>query len=153
MQSIIPTIEEYFSELPENRKEAMQQLRQTILAHLPEGFSEVMGYGMPGYVVSHSVYPSGYHCNPKEPLPFMGFASQKNYISFYHMGIYADPELMQWFLAEYASFSRRKPDIGKSCIRFKKMEEIPFELIGKLVSRMTVPQWIEIYEKQLKKQN
>ncbi len=151
MQSKSKTIEEYISELPENRQETILQLRQTILDNLPEGFSEVMNYGMPGYVVPHALYPAGYHCNPKDPLPFMGFASQKNYISFYHMGIYSDPELMQWFLTEFASLKKGKPDIGKSCIRFKKAEQIPFNLIGDLVGRITPTQWIVTYEKQLKK--
>lgn len=151
MQSKSVTVDEYLCELPDDRRAALKLLRQTILANIPEGFSEAMGYGMPGYVVPHAAYPAGYHCKPQDPLPFMGFASQKNYISFYHMGIYADPELMQWFLSEYGKLNMGKPDIGKSCIRFKKADQIPFELIGKLVSRITVNQWIETYEKQLKK--
>jgi len=137
--------------LPEDRKDAMQKLRDTIVQHLPEGFSEGMGYGMLGWAVPHSAYPSGYHCDPKLPLPFLSIASQKNFIALYHMGLYADTKLYEWFVTEYPKYSKFKLDMGKSCIRFKKPEAIPYELIGQLVSKMTMPQWIEIYESNLKK--
>ena len=151
MQSKATTTQEYLASLPEDRKDAMQKLRDTIVQHLPEGFSEGMGYGMLGWAVPHSAYPSGYHCDPKLPLPFLSIASQKNFIALYHMGLYADTKLYEWFVTEYPKYSKFKLDMGKSCIRFKKPEAIPYELIGQLVSKMTMPQWIEIYESNLKK--
>ncbi|MBT0608240.1 DUF1801 domain-containing protein [Aequorivita echinoideorum] len=151
MQSKATTPDQYMQELPEERKAAMQQLRQTILKNLPKGFEETMQYGMLGYVVLHSKYPSGYHCNPKDPLPFMAIASQKNYVAFYHMGIYADENLMNWFKEEYAKIAKGKLDMGKSCIRFKKMESIPYELLGQLCSKISVDQWIEQYENKIKR--
>jgi hypothetical protein len=110
-----------------------------------------MNYGMIGYVIPHSLYPSGYHCDPKLPLPFMNIASQKNFVAVYHMGMYADQNLMDWFLDAYKQTSTKKLDMGKSCIRFKKMEDIPFALIGKLASKLTVQQWITLYESAFKK--
>lgn len=147
----VSTVKEYLQAIPEERKEPIRKLRETILKNLPKGFEEGFGYGMIGYVVPHSLYPSGYHCDPKQPLPFMGFASQKNFISFYHMGIYANPELLKWFQEEYAKVVTTKLDMGKSCIRFKKPDHIPFELIGILVKKMNPKDWIELYEKQLKR--
>jgi len=149
MQSKASTVNDYIAELPADRKEAIIKLRKIIKRNLPKGFKEVMGYGMMGYVVPHRIYPKGYHCDPKQPLPFAGMASQKNNISFYHMGIYADPQLLQWFTAEYAQTGLGKPDMGKSCIRFKKMDKIPYALIGELCSKITVDQWISMYEKSL----
>ena len=128
----------------------MRQLRQTILENLPEGFEEVMSYGMIGYVVPHSIFPDGYHCDPKLPLPFMSIASQKNFIALYHMGIYASPELLSWFQAEYPKHMKTKLDMGKSCIRFKKPDQLPYELIGQLVTKMTPQQWIDLYQAQVK---
>lgn len=151
MQSKATTVDQYIAEAPQERQEALQKLRATILAHLPKGFVEAMGYGMAGYAVPHSIYPAGYHCTPHLPLPFMGFASQKNSINFYHMGIYADETLYNWFLTEYAKFSKKKLDIGKSCMRFKKPEDIPFDLIGELVSKISVQDWIATYESKFKK--
>jgi uncharacterized protein YdhG (YjbR/CyaY superfamily) len=151
MQSKATTVDQYIAEAPQERQEALQKLRATILKHLPNGFEEAMGYGMAGYTVPHSIYPAGYHCTPHLPLPFMGFASQKNSINFYHMGIYADETLYNWFLAEYAKFSKKKLDIGKSCMRFKKPEDIPFDLIGELVSKISVQDWIATYESKFKK--
>jgi len=151
MQSKATTVQEYLNEAPEERKEALHKLRKTILDNLPKGFEEIMGYGMAGYAVPHSIYPSGYHCTPHLPLPFMGFASQKNSINFYHMGIYADKELYNWFVSEYTTFSKRKLDIGKSCMRFKKPEDIPFELLGELVRKISVQDWITTYETNYKK--
>lgn len=145
------TIEEYLDQLPADRLEPMTQLRKTVLENLPDGFKEVIGYGMPSYVVPHEIYPAGYHCDPKLPLPFMSFASQKNFVAFYHMGIYANPELMDWFVAEYPKHCSRKLDMGKSCIRFKKVEEIPFNLLGELVKKMSVKEWINLYETNLKR--
>lgn len=141
---------DYISKLPEERQEAMSRLRQTILDNLPKGFEETMSYGMIGYVVPHSIYPDGYHCTPELPLPFMSIASQKNFVALYHMGIYADKELYDWFVAEYPKHVKTKLDMGKSCIRFKKIETIPYDLIADLCTRMTVKQWIELYEKNVK---
>jgi hypothetical protein len=129
----------------------MQQLREVILKNIPKGFEERMGYGMLGYSVPHSIYPAGYHCNPKDPLPFFGLASQKNSINVYHMGMYARQELYDWFVAEYPKHSKAKLDMGKSCIRFKKPEHIPLELIGELLQKMSVQDWIALYEKEIKK--
>jgi uncharacterized protein YdhG (YjbR/CyaY superfamily) len=151
MQSKATTPDQYIAELPEERKEAMTKLRNVILKNLPKGFEEMMGYGMMGYAVPHKLYPSGYHCDPKQPLPFMGMASQKNFISFYHMGIYADEKLLQWFQQEYPKHCKTKLDMGKSCIRFKKPENIPYDLLAELCKKMTPQQWIELYENKFLK--
>lgn len=143
--------EEYLEAIPEERRAPMQKLRDVIIKNLPEGFKEGMGYGMLGWTVPHSTYPAGYHCDPKQPLPFLSIASQKNFIALYHMGIYADKELHDWFVAEYPKHVKTKLDMGKSCIRFKKPETIPYELIGELVKKMTPQQWIELYEAGLKR--
>lgn len=151
MQSKATTPTEYLENLPEERKEPMLKLRQTILEHLPTGFEEQMSYGMLGYVVPHSIYPAGYHCDPKTALPFLSVASQKNFIALYHMGIYMDEKLLNWFTDEFPKHSKKKLDMGKSCIRFKKPEDIPFDLIGKLVEKMSVEDWISKYESVLKR--
>lgn len=150
MQSTAATPQEYLASLPEGRKAAMQKLRDIITHNLPEGFKEGMGYGMLGWVVPHTTYPAGYHCNPKQPLPFISVASQKNFIALYHMGIYANKSLYDWFVAEYPKYSKTKLDMGKSCIRFKNPEAIPYELVGQLVSKITVQQWIDVYEANFK---
>lgn len=144
------TPDEYILNLPEDRKEAISKLRRTILDNLPSGFTETMGYGMIGYVVSHASYPSGYHCNPTLPLPFINIASQKNFVAVYHMGIYANKELFDWFVKEYPKHVKRKLDMGKSCIRFKKIEDIPYALVGELMSKMTPAEWIKLYENNIK---
>jgi hypothetical protein len=151
MQSKATTPEQYLSELPEDRKEAMLKLRNAIKENLPQGFEEVISYGMLGYVVPHSIYPSGYHCDPKLPLPFINLASQKNFIALYHMGIYADKNLETWFVSEYPKHVKTKLDMGKSCIRFKKMDDIPFDFIGELATKVSVEDWISNYEKAFKK--
>ena len=145
------TPEEYIDQLPDERKKVMITLRQTMKDSLPSGFKEAMSYGMIGYVVPHSMYPDGYHCDTKLPLPFMSIASQKNCVAVYHMGIYADPEIMKWFVGEYPHYSKRKLDMGKSCIRFKKPEELPYRLIGELCKKMSPERWIEIYESNIKR--
>lgn len=146
MQSDCKTPQEYVDSLPEERKLIIEKLRKIIKLNLPEGFQEEMSYGMLGYVVPHSIYPKGYHCKPNLPLPFINIASQKNFIALYHMGVYANPELLDWFVAEYSKHVKSKIDMGKSCIRFKKMEDMPYELIGELAAKMTVSDWISIYE-------
>ena len=145
------TVEEILKNLPEDRAEAFNNLHNVIVKNLPQGFEAAISYGGLGYVVPHTVYPAGYHCKPIEPLPFAGLASQKNSINFYHMGIYSDPELLDWFVAEYPKHSKQKLDMGKSCIRFKKFDQIPMELIGELMQKMTVKQWVDLYESKLKK--
>ena len=151
MQSSAQSVEEYLNEIPQERKPYFMKLRETILKNIPEGFCEEMNYGMLGYVVPHSIYPKGYHCNPKLPLPFVGIASQKNFIALYHMGIYANPDLLNWFVSEFPKHSSQKLDMGKSCIRFKKAEDIPFDLIAELMQKITVDEWIKLYESAFKK--
>jgi uncharacterized protein YdhG (YjbR/CyaY superfamily) len=151
MQSKAKTPAEYLNELAEDRRKAVRELRNAIMKNLPKGFSEVMSYGMLGYVIPHSVYPDGYHCDPKLPLPFMGVASQKDSVNFYHMGLYADEKLMDWFIREYAKQTTAKLDMGKSCVRFKKLDQIPYTLMGELASKINVQQWIDLYEKKFKK--
>ena len=151
MQSKALTPEEYLFNLPEDRKEVIHKLRSIIKENLPQGFEEVMSYGMLGYVVPHSIYPKGYHCDTKLPLPFINLASQKNFIALYHMGIYADTSLLEWFVTSYQKQYSSKLDMGKSCIRFKKMNDIPFELIAELVAKVSVNDWIATYESAFKK--
>lgn len=151
MQYKASSPEDYIKQVPEERKEALRKLQKTIKDNLPEGFEEGIQYGMIGYYVPHSIYPDGYHCTPTEPLPFMSFASQKNSINLYHSGIYVVPKIHDWFVSEFPKHSKRKLDMGKSCIRFKKIDEIPFELIGKLCTKLTVDEWIDMYESALKK--
>lgn len=151
MISKAKTPEQYIDELPHDRVEAVTKLRKVINANLPEGFKECMTYGMIGYVVPHEIYPAGYHCSPNLPLPFMSFASQKNSINFYHMGIYVKPELYNWFTNEYVNQYKVKLDIGKSCVRFKKIDQIPFDLIGDLVKKISVNEWIVTYETNFKR--
>jgi uncharacterized protein YdhG (YjbR/CyaY superfamily) len=147
MQSKASSVNAYLAELPEERQKAMDKLRKVIKKNLPKGFQEEMNYGMIGYVVPHTLYSEGYHCDPKMPLPFMNIASQKNFIAVYHMGVYGDKKLLDWFTAEYAKRVKGKLDMGKSCIRFKKPDDIPYDLIGELAGKMTPQQWIEVYEK------
>lgn len=151
MTSTAATPDEYIDSLPEERKAAMSELRKVIIKNIPKGFHEEMSYGMIGYVVPHSIYPAGYHCTPKLPLPFLSIASQKNFIAVYNMGMYADEKLLNWFVSEFPKHTTAKLDMGKSCIRFKKPEQIPYKLIGELASKMTVKDWIEVYEKNYKK--
>ena len=151
MQSKAATPDEYIDSLPEERKTAMKALRKVILKNLPKGFKEEMSYGMIGYVVPHSLYPDGYHCNPKLPLPFMNIASQKNFIVVHHIGIYADKKLLEWFIKEYAKQNTTKLDMGKGCFRFKKFDQIPFKLIGDLAGKMTPKEWIAVYEKNFRR--
>lgn len=150
MRSNAKSIEEYINALPEDRREVIQNLRKIILDNLPEGFKETISYGMIGYVVPHSIYPAGYHCTPELPLPFINLASQKNHIGFYHMGIYSDEKLLKWFTQSFEKLKLGKLDMGKSCIRFKNINKIPFNLIGELVAKIDVNQWIETYESKIK---
>ena len=150
MRSAATTPQQYLNELPEDRKEPMLKLRQQILDNLPKGIQEQMGYGMLGYVIPHSIYPDGYHCTPELPLPFMNLASQKNFIGVYSMVIYAKKELYDWFTSEYAKRCKYKLDMGKSCIRLKRMNDIPYELIGELTGKISAEEWVQIYEDAIK---
>jgi len=151
MQAKATTPDQYIKNLPEDRQAAFKKLRAAIKKNLPKGFTECISYGMIGYVVPHSIYPAGYHCSPELPLPFMSIASQKNFIAIYHMGVYGMPELYNWFVAEHAKHSTKKLDMGKSCIRYKKPEDIPVALIGELCTKITVDEWIAFYEKNYKR--
>jgi uncharacterized protein YdhG (YjbR/CyaY superfamily) len=142
---------EYISTLPEDRKEAFSKIIELLHQNLPQGFESIIQYKMPSFVVPHEIYPEGYHCDPKTPLPFISVASQKGHISLYHMGLYANPDLLDWFTQEYQKSSKSKLDMGKGCIRFKKMDDIPFELLKELFQKMSVNEWIEKYKNQLKK--
>lgn len=145
------TPEEYIASLPEERRKIISDLRKTVKKNLPKGFKECIAYGVIGYVVPHSLYPPGYHCDPKLPLGFISIASTKGHIALHHMGIYSSPPLLEWFKKEWAKVSAKKLDMGKSCIRFKKPEDVPLELIGKLAAKMTPQDWIAQYEKALKR--
>jgi len=140
----------YLNSISEDRKESVQKILQLLEEHLPAGFKAQTQYSMPSYVVPHSLFPDGYHCNPKEPLPFISVASQKNFIAIYHMGLYANPELYKWFISEYPKYSKFKLDMGKSCIRFKKMDDIPFELLEILFQKMTPQDWVQLYTESIR---
>ena len=151
MNVIGKTVDEILTNLPSDRVEPFNKLHDVIIKNLPKGFEAAISYGGLGFVVPHTLYPAGYHCKPIEPLPFAGIASQKNSINFYHMGIYSDPKLLNWFVSEYPKHSKQKLDMGKSCVRFKKLDEIPYTLIGELMKKMSVKDWIDFYETTLKK--
>ncbi|MBW7845782.1 MAG: DUF1801 domain-containing protein [Bacteroidia bacterium] len=151
MNSNAESINEILNNVPKERIDAFTKLHQVIVKHLPKGFEAAISYGGLGYVVPHHIYPSGYHCKPSEPLPFAGIASQKNSINFYHMGIYANPELYDWFVKKYTEQCKHKLDMGKSCVRFKKPDEIPYALIGELMTKISVKEWINMYETIYKK--
>lgn len=151
MRILASTPDDYMDQLPYDRQQAISKLRSVILENLPEGFEETIQYDMISYVVPHSLYPGGYHCDPKQPLPFLSIASQKNFVAVYHMGIYTDPNFLNWFVSEFPRHSAAKLDMGKSCIRFKKPEQIPFALIGQLTKKMSPKEWITLYESKLKR--
>lgn len=151
MESKATNPDQYIEELPVERQEVIKKLRETLQKNLPIGFQETMQYGMISYVVPHSIYPNGYHCKPSDPLPFISIASQKKHISFYHMGIYSDPVLLQWFTEEFPKHVKGKLDMGKSCIRFKNTDNIPYHLLGKLITKISVEEWISKYESVLKR--
>lgn len=136
----------YIAAISEDRRAAFEKLRETIVENIPDGFREGISYGMIGYIVPHELYPPGYHCDPKLPLPFVSIAAQKNFIALYHMGLYAMPDLLDWFVSEYPKHTKSKLDMGKSCIRFKKTADIPFELIARLMQRVGVEEWVDVYE-------
>ena len=143
--------EDYIGQLPEERKAPMTKLHNLIKDNMPKGLESGMSYGMPAYFVPKSIYPPGYHCKPFPPLPFINIASQKNFIALYHLGLYAKKELHDWFISEYPKHSKYKLDMGKSCVRFKKIDDIPYDLIEELLGKMTIEEWIEIYETAVKR--
>lgn len=145
-------IQAYIDEVSEDRKEAFLELYETVRTHIPKGFEEQLSYGSIGFVVPKSIYPQGYHCTPELPLPFVSIASQKSHIALYHMGIYMMPDVLDWFVAEYPKHSKYKLDMGKSCIRFKRMNAIPYGLIAELMHKITVDVYVNQYEKIIKKQ-
>ncbi len=151
MQYKSATVKDYLADIPEDRKIPFSKLRDAILKNLPKGYEEQMTYGMVGYVVPHTLFPAGYHCDPELPLGMAAIASQKNFIALYHMGIYGNPELLKWFVGEYPKHCKTKLDMGKSCIRFKKMDDIPYQLIGELMKKMTVKEYVADYLENLKK--
>ena len=143
-------VQQYIDQLVGPRKPEFLELRTVIVENLPKGFEECIGYGMIGYVVPHSIYPAGYHCTPKLPLPFLNLVMRKDIITFYHMGLYSDEKLLDWFKDEYSKFTSLKLDMGKSCVRFKKSSDIPFALIGALMQKVSVEDWVLLYEEKLK---
>ncbi|MBK9734339.1 MAG: DUF1801 domain-containing protein [Saprospiraceae bacterium] len=143
------TVDEILNNLPEDRVKPFNTLHDVIVKNLPEGFEAAISYGGLGYVIPHTMYPAGYHCKPSEPLPFAGIASQKHSINFYHMGMYSDPKLMKWFVTEYPRHTKQKLDMGKSCVRFNKLDDIPYQLIGELMQKMSAKEWIEMYDNML----
>ena len=149
MQSAATTVAEYLDTLPEDRKAAISKVRTTIRKNLGKGFAETMQYGMIGYVVPHKLYPNGYHCDPKQPLPFAALASQKNHMSLYLMHAYMDGVTEQWLRDRFAA-AGKKVDMGKSCIRFKKIEDLPLDVIGEALAKVSVADYITIYEDKLK---
>jgi len=151
MQIFVDTVEEYISQIPEERRDAFRKLLETVDANIPKGFQQTMQYGMVTWVVPMETYPAGYHCAKDTPLPFLSMASQKSFIAFYNMGIYADQKILDWFLGEFPNHSKKKLDMGKSCIRFKKVEDITYDLLGELCRKISVDEWIAMYEKNYKK--
>ncbi len=145
MQSKAPTVEQYLAELPPERRAAVSAIREVVLRNLPEGYAEGMAYGMIGYVVPHEVYPAGYHVNPKQPVPFASLASQKNHIALYLMCAYGDADYERWLREAWAK-AGKKLDMGKSCIRFKRLEDVPLEVVGEAIRRVPVKKFLEFYE-------
>ena len=147
----ITTPDQYVASLPEERRPHIEKLREVIKTNLPEGYEEVISWGTIWYSIPHSIYPDGYHCKTSEPLPLIGLSNAKAHISFTHMGVYADEDLRTWWEEEYAKQCKYKLDMGKGCIRFKKMEDIPFELIGELCQKISVQDWIDMYESRVRR--
>src|SRR2546423_350182 len=149
MTSKAATVEEYLAELPEDRRAAISAVREVILANLPEGYVETMQYGMIGYVVPHSLYPAGYHCDPKQPLTYAMLGNQKNHMALYLMGAYGDEKTREWFEKAYSE-SGKKLDMGKACVRFKKVENLPLDVIGQAIARVPCDRYVESVEAMLK---
>lgn len=146
MISSAMSVEAYIEALPTERREAFEKLLQVIRANIPPGFEMTLQYGMVSFVVPHRLYPAGYHCKPSDPLPFASIANQKQGIHFYHMGLYGRQDLLRWFQEEFSAHTARKPDMGKSCVRFRGGKDIPYALIGKLMQKISVQEYISMYE-------
>lgn len=144
------TVQAYLNGIPADRKPYFDKLRKTIIDNLPKGYVEAINYGMIGYVVPHKLYPGGYHVKPELPLPFINIANQKGFLGLYHMGIYAIPDLQEWFTTEYKATCKYKLDMGKSCVRLKRLDDIPYELIAELTQKVSVSDWISAYEAVVK---
>jgi Domain of unknown function (DU1801) len=151
MRSEAATVPEYLDSLAPDRRAVIEKLRALAKKQMPKGFEEIMNYGMIGYVVPHKLYPAGYHCDPKLPLPFVAIASQKNFVALYHMGLYSEAKTLKWFTSEWPKRTPAKLDMGKSCLRFKKFDALPYELLGELLARFTVKDWVAVYESSVKK--
>lgn len=151
MRSSATSVGEYLKQAAPAKQPALAELRDTILKNLPPGFEEIISYGMIGYAVPHNIFPQGYHCDPAQPLPFINLAAQKNFIALYHMGLYGSPSLLKWFQEKWSQTTTAKLVMGKSCIRFKKAEDIPYELIGELCSKVTVEEYVKQYTSLLLK--
>jgi uncharacterized protein YdhG (YjbR/CyaY superfamily) len=149
MQNPAATVAEYLQSLPPDRRESINAVRKVILANMDPLLEEGMTYGMIGYYVPHRHYPAGYHCDPKMPLPYAGLASQKNHMSLYTMSVYGHMPTLEWFQKAWAK-SGKKLDMGKSCIRFKKLEDLPLDVIGELVRKVPVAKYIGYYEDTIK---
>ncbi len=145
MQSKATTVAAYLKELPDDRRKAIKAIRKEIRDHLPKGYKEGMQYGMIGYFVPHRIYPAGYHCDPSQPLPYAHLASQKNHMAIYLFGMYSNPEISDWFIQQW-KLSGKKLDMGKSCVRFKKIEDVPLALIGQVIAKVPVKELIREYE-------
>lgn len=152
MQSKAKTVAEYLDSLPPDRRSAIEAVRKVILRHLDKNYQEGMGYGMIGYSVPHRIYPAGYHCKPSDPLPFAGIASQKGHMSVYLMSLYGPDSDEAWFRDAWAATGKRL-DMGKCCVRFKRIEDVPLDIIGEAIRRMPVERWIEKYERNLLSMN
>jgi len=148
MTSSAATVEEYLRSLPADRRAALSTVRATILAHLPAGYEERMGYGMIAYVVPHTLYPAGYHCDPKMPLMLANLGSQKNHMAMYLMTVYGDPATEKWFRQAWTA-TGKKLDMGKACVRFRKIEDVPLAVVGQLIARVPVKEYIARMEKFL----
>jgi hypothetical protein len=150
MQSKAATVAEYLASLPADRRDAVEAVRRVILKNIDKGFQETMQYGMIGYSVPHSVFPAGYHCDPRQPLPFAGLASQKQHMSLYIMGIYMDSPRRDWFIKAWKD-TGKKLDMGAACIRFKKIEDVPLDVVAEAFKRMSLKGYVEVYEANLAK--
>lgn len=148
MTSKAVTVAQYLKELPEDRREAIAAIRETILKNLDKGFQETIQYGGIGYSVPHSAYPAGYHCDPKQPLPFAGIGNQKNHIGIYLFCIYMDEKLMRSFVEDWKKTGRRL-DMGKSCVRVKKLVDIPLDVLGRTIKKVKMKDFIKTYEDAL----
>lgn len=145
MQSKATTVAAYLRDLPPDRRAAISALREVMLGNLDRGFEEGMQYGMIGYFVPHSIYPAGYHCDPRQPLPFAALASQKNHMAVYLMSIYADPVEERWLREQWAR-AGKKLDMGKCCVRFRGLDDVPLDVLGAAIKRISLKRHIEHYE-------